>query len=124
GLSRALAGEIDWRDILIRPRPDLDLYILPAGIPTRRAADLVGQALPALLEEAREEFDLIILDAPPLLGFPEPLQLAAAVDGVIVVARAGQTDRLAVAAVFSKLGDLRANVLGLVINQVRRDMSS
>ena len=50
-----------------------------------------------MLEEASLEYDLVILDAPPLLGFAEPLQMATAVDGVIVVARAGQTSRKAVA---------------------------
>jgi capsular exopolysaccharide synthesis family protein len=124
GLSRVLDREIAWRDVLIQPRPDLELYILPAGPATKRASSIVGQALPQLLEEAAEDFDLIILDAPPLLGFPEPLEMAAAVDGVIVVARAGQTDRSAVAAVLDTLHDLRATVLGLVLNEVRKETSS
>ena len=41
------------------------------------------------LDEAASEYNLVVLDAPPLLGFAEPLQMATAVDGVIVVARAG-----------------------------------
>jgi Mrp family chromosome partitioning ATPase len=114
----------DWRELLIKPRPDLDLYLLPAGPATRRSTDLVGQRLPNLLEEAAAEFDLTILDAPPLLGFPEPLQMAAAVDGVIIVARAGQTDRSAVAAVLDTLNHLRANSLGLILNQVKKENSS
>ena len=43
------------------------------------------------------DYDLVIVDAPPLLGFAEPLQMATAVDGVLVVARAGHTTRKAVA---------------------------
>ena len=124
GLSKVLEHHIDWHEVLLKPRPDLDLQIMPAGPSTRRAADLVGQALPKLLDEAREEFDLVILDAPPLLGFPEPLQMAASVDGVIVVTRAGQTERRAVAAVLNTLGHLRANVVGLVLNEVRKEMGS
>ena len=124
GLSKVLEHQTDWREFLLKPRPDLDLQILPAGPSTRRAADLVGQTLPKLLDRAREEFDLVILDAPPLLGFPEPLQMAAAVDGVIVVTRAGQTERKAVAAVLNTLGHLRANVVGLVLNEVKKDMGS
>ena len=49
--------------------------------------------LAELIEEATREYDLVVLDAPPLLGFAEPLQMATAVDGVIVVARAGDTSR-------------------------------
>lgn len=80
--------------------------------------------MPKLLDEAREEFGLAILDAPPLPGFPEPLQMAASVDGVIVVTRAGQTERRAVAAVLNTLGYLRANVVGLVLNEVKKEMGS
>ena len=124
GLSKVLEHHSDWHEVLTKVRPDLELYVLPAGPSTRRAADLVGQALPKLLDQAREEFDLVILDAPPLLGFPEPLQMAASVDGVIVVTRAGQTERRAVAAVLNTLAHLRANVVGLVLNEVKKEMGS
>jgi polysaccharide biosynthesis transport protein len=124
GLSKVLEHHTDWHEVITKVRPDLELYVLPAGPSTRRAADLVGQALPRLLDQAREEFDLVILDAPPLLGFPEPLQMAASVDGVIVVTRAGQTERRAVAAVLNTLAHLRANVVGLVLNEVKKEMGS
>jgi Mrp family chromosome partitioning ATPase len=76
-----------------------------------------------VLEEACLEYDLVVLDAPPLLGFAEPLQMATAVDGVVVVTRAGETNRKAVAAVLATLTRLRANVMGLVLNQVHQEMS-
>jgi Mrp family chromosome partitioning ATPase len=49
--------------------------------------------------------------------------MATAVDAVVVVTRAGQTNRNAVAAVLSTLNRLRANVMGLVLNQVNQEMS-
>jgi len=79
--------------------------------------------LTQLLDEASGEYDLIILDAPPLLGFAEPLQMATAVDGVVVVTRAGQTPRKAAASVLGILARLRANTLGVVLNEVRQDTS-
>ncbi len=124
GLSTVIEQGVSWRELLIQPRPDIELYVLTAGPATRKSTDLLGQRLPQLLDEAAEEFDLTFLDAPPLLGFPEPLQMAAAVDGVVVVARAGQTDRSAVAAVLETLQHLRANSLGLILNQVKRENSS
>ena len=123
GVSKVLASDLPWREALVRPKPGLELYVLPAGPSSSRAADQIGTVLPQLLEEASLEFDLVILDAPPLLGFPEPLEMAAAVDGVIVVTRAGQTNRTAVASVVATLADLRASVVGLVLNEVRKDMS-
>ena len=65
----------------------------------------------------------MICDAPPLLGFAESLQIAALVEGVVVVALAGQTERTAVASVLTNLKRLRANVIGLALNEVRADMS-
>ena len=97
GLSNALTGEIHWREARLKIGHAPNLDILPAGPPSRRAAELVGRGLTELLEQAASEYDLVVLDAPPLLGFAEPLQMATAADGVLVVARAGQTSRKAVA---------------------------
>ena len=122
GLSNVLASELPWRDALLKA-PIADLDILPAGPPSRCPSDLIGCGLVELLEEAAAEYDLVVLDAPPLLGFAEPLQMATAVDAVVVVARAGETDRKAVASVLATLARLRANVLGLVLNEVNQEMS-
>ena len=123
GLSNVLLGEIPWRDALVGVESIPGLHVLPAGPPSRRASDLIGRGLVELLEEASAEFDLILLDAPPLLGFAEPLQMATAVDGVIVVARAGQTSRNAVATVLGTLNRLRAKVVGVVLNEVHKELS-
>ena len=82
-------------------------------------ADLVGCGLAHVLKEAEEDYDLVIVDAPPLLGFPEPLQMAAVVDGVVVIALAGRTDRQALESLLSVLQRIRANVVGLVLNEAR-----
>ena len=123
GLSNVLLGEIDWHDAVqtIEGVPQLD--VLPAGPPSRKAGDLVGRGIVELLESAVTEYDLVILDAPPLLGFAEPLQMATAVDGVIIVARAGQTSRKSVATVLATLNRLRAKVVGLVLNEVHKELS-
>lgn len=123
GLTTVLLGEHGWRDAVIQPEGYPNLHILPAGPPSRRAGDLVGRALEAVLEEAQREYQLVILDAPPLLGFAEPLQMATLADGVVVVTRAGTTNRRQVATVLATLNRLRANVVGLVLNQVVKDMS-
>lgn len=123
GLSNVLLGEVGWREALVRAEGMDQLDILAAGPPSRRASDLMGRGLVELLEEASSDYDLVVLDAPPLLGFAEPLQMATAVDGVIIVARAGQTSRKAVASVLSILIRLRAKVVGLVLNEVHKELS-
>ena len=123
GLSNVLLNDLPWREALLKPPGIPDLDILPAGSVSRRAADLIGRGLQSLLDECSNHYDLIIMDAPPLLGFPEPLQMATAVDGVVIVARAGQTSRKGVASVLHTLHRLRANVIGLVLNEVHKEIS-
>ena len=124
GLSNVLLEQISWRDALIRLDEPKGLDLLPAGPSTRRASDLIGAGLAEVIEEATREYDLVVLDAPPLLGFAEPLQMATVVDGVIVVARAGDTSRKALSSVVTTLARLRANLVGVVLNEVHREVSS
>lgn len=123
GLATVLQNGLQWRGKLVKlvELPDLD--VLPSGLSSRRAADLIGASLPRILEEATPDYDLIIIDSPPILGFPEPLQMAASVDGVVLVALAGQTNRNAVGSAITTLQRVRANVVGLVLNEVTKDMS-
>jgi succinoglycan biosynthesis transport protein ExoP len=124
GLSNVLMKELSWLDAVVRMDEPSGLHILPAGPSTRRASDLIGMGLAELIEEATREYDLVVLDAPPLLGFAEPLQMATAVDGVIVVARAGDTSRKALSSVITTLARLRANLVGVVLNEVHREISA
>ncbi|MFN7997946.1 MAG: polysaccharide biosynthesis tyrosine autokinase [Bryobacteraceae bacterium] len=123
GLASALCNGMQWRGKRVRfgELPELD--VLPAGNADLRAIDLIGGALSRILNEAAHEYELVIVDAPPILGFPEPLQMAAAVDGVLMVTKAGATHRKSVGSALQSLEQVRANVLGLVLNGVTRDLS-
>jgi len=123
GLTAALMNGLCWRDELIQPEAVPGLYVLPAGPSSRRCADLIGAHLKHILAQAEPEYDLVIVDAPPILGFPEPLQMAAAVDGVVMVAVAGETNRRAIDLALSTLRRVRANVLGLVLNEITSNTS-
>jgi capsular exopolysaccharide synthesis family protein len=118
GLAAALLNGLCWRDKLIQVEHAPGLTLLPAGPLARRCADLIGANLKQILSEAESEYDLVVVDSPPLMGFPEPLQMAAAVDGVVLVAVAGETNRRALDSVLSTLRRLRAHVVGLVLNEV------
>jgi len=123
GLSNVLTNGTPWRSVLVHKDEVPTLDILPVGPPSRRASDLLGTKLAEILEEACSEYDLVVLDSPPLLGFPEPLQMAAAVDGVLVVAVAGRTNLKALRLAISTLNRLRTNIVGVVLNEVRVDSS-
>jgi len=123
GLSNVLHGEAEWNQVLMRPEAMPNLDILPAGPPSRRASERIGEALGDLLEKMMPCYDLVIVDAPPLLGFSEVLHMSTQIDGVLVVARSGATNRKAVGNVVQSLKRLDANIIGLVINEVEHDSS-
>lgn len=123
GLGAALQNSLHWQEKLITLEAVPDLDILPAGHNSRSAADLIGGSLRRILDEASPNYDLIVVDAPPVLGFSEPLQMAATVDGIVIVAKAGETNRKAITSAVASLQRLRANVIGLVLNEVTKDMS-
>jgi len=123
GTSTVIAGDAGWREVLQKLDAYPDLDILPAGPASRRAADRLGTMLQKVLAEAAADYDLVIVDSPPMLGFAEGLQMAAVVDGVVVVTLAGQTSKDAVASVLSSLKRVKTNVIGVALNEVHEDMS-
>jgi capsular exopolysaccharide synthesis family protein len=123
GLTNVVRSDMTWREAIKQLDSIPNLHVITAGPVSRRASDLLEKNLLQILEEAALDYDLVILDAPPLLGFAESLHMAASVDGVVVVGRAGQTSRKAIASVLTTLGRLRANVVGLVLNEVHKEMS-
>jgi succinoglycan biosynthesis transport protein ExoP len=84
----------------------------------------VGNKVAQLLAQAKAAgYDLVIVDAPPMLGLSEPLEIACSVDGVLVVANAHvTTDRQVIDVIYS-LRRVRASVLGIVLNRFRPMMS-
>jgi succinoglycan biosynthesis transport protein ExoP len=121
GLADVLAQNTPWKDTLVQETGINNLDIILAGSASVRAPELIGPRLDELIEEASKRYDLVVLDSPPVHGFPEPLRMATAVDGVIIVALADRTSRKALAATIAVLTRLRANVLGVVLNQVNPD---
>jgi len=113
-----------WRDLLKRNEAIPNLDILLAGCPDRSRADLTVNRLIEMLPYATQEYDLIVLDSSPLLGFAESWRMAAAADGVLLVALAGRTNHKALVSVLTTLERLRAHAVGVVLNEVRPDLTN
>jgi polysaccharide biosynthesis transport protein len=118
GLADAMDRPADWKSFVRQSGLNPNLHVLTAGAARERSVDRLGRALPELLSLAEREFDLIIVDSPPLLAFAEPLHMATAVDGVMVIACADKTSRTALYTVLRTLQRLRANVVGITMNRV------
>ncbi|MEM9033471.1 MAG: hypothetical protein AAGD18_02665 [Actinomycetota bacterium] len=85
GLLEALeSDEYDPGAVVPVSDPELPLYVLPTGESTQRR-HLTPAGVEAVLEDLRADFDVVIVDGPPLLGSADALTLAAGVDGVVLM---------------------------------------
>ena len=77
---------------------------------------LSGTRMRVLLQELREQFDIIVLDTPPVLATADAGIVASLTDGVLLVVRAGATDRNAAQRACQQLANVGARVIGTVLN--------
>lgn len=93
------------------------LSLITAGTSPPDPLELVGSSrMRALLEKLGESFDVIVIDTPPVLPVADSAILASLADGVLLVVRAGQTDRRAAQLAVQQLQDVDARILGAVLN--------
>ena len=92
------------------------LSVLPAGRPTSDPmAAFTSERMRQLLAEARETFDWVIIDTPPLMLLPDAHLLSALVDGAVLVVRANTTPHELVKRAVEIIG--RNRIAGVVLNQ-------
>ena len=118
GLKEALKrGDIDGEVI---PLGNENLSILPIGLDNSINAEHVPiEAIRKLLDQLREQYDMIIMDTGPLSGSIESTPIAGSVDGVLLTLRKGRS-RLPLRRCVEELRDLGAPYLGVVLNYADR----
>jgi capsular exopolysaccharide synthesis family protein len=121
GLTDMLAEEqANYRDYL-QPTSIENLFVLPAGTSLPNAADLLGsQWMHNLMQELARNADMVIYDSPAITSVTDGLVLAAQVDGVFQVVKAGGPRIDVVMHAKSLLDGVDAPLLGPVLNQARK----
>jgi capsular exopolysaccharide synthesis family protein len=128
GLLNVLADDVPiedvWQPVSLRhpwdpaSRAPARLYVVPSGHAITQSLRALGaDAIANLLKVQREQFDFVLLDAPPALLVADALAIASAVDGVLVVADARTTKPEAIRRLLEQLEQVGANVLGGVLNR-------
>ena len=115
--SRAAHTTPNQRVTAVRTTGIDRLSFLPCGAEPQDNPELLEPAmLRGMLKQLRAEFDVILLDTPPVLVSADAATLAASADGVIMVVRAGQTDRGAADMAHQRVVSAGGRVLGVVLN--------
>jgi succinoglycan biosynthesis transport protein ExoP len=94
--------------------------LITAGFPPPNPHELIeSKRMAELLEELSSDYDLVVIDTPPLLSVSDAIPLIGRVDGVLIVSRLGATTSDAARRLASELKGLNAPVLGIVANGLR-----
>ena len=124
GMSNLLSGSSDLASVVQRTRQE-NLYFIPCGpLPPNPAELWGGDRLRQFLAEARNDFDHVILDGPPVLGFADAPLLAASVGGVLFVLESRGTRRGQARGALRRLKVGRARLLGAVLSKFNAKTTS
>lgn len=118
GLTEVVAGERDLDEVLVSWNRG-QLTVLPAGIAPSDPGHLLGsRAMTDLFAKLRARFDLVLIDAPPLLPVSDAAIMGAMSDGVILVARYGHVTKEQLRKAIESLQAVDARLIGTVLNAV------
>jgi succinoglycan biosynthesis transport protein ExoP len=119
GLSDLFVQSIDKFADALQPSNSPRLAIITSGsLPPNPAELLTSKRMDTILDLLMKGFDTIIIDTPPILTVTDAAALAQSVDGVILVAKPGSTKKSAFKQSIETLKAVKANILGVVLNEV------
>lgn len=119
GLTELLAGTAKSEDVLVAG-PIPNLKILPAGASTQHPPDVLSsEKLGKLLQTFRDEFDLVLIDAPPANLVVDAAILSRLVDKIVFIVHWRTTPKDIVQRALTSLGQPRQKLAGVVLNDVQ-----
>ena len=140
GFTDVILGNYEWRNVIrsvtdlmmgkmsvedVTKTPGLDnLYILTSGTSAPNPAELIGsKSVNELMAVFRNEYDMVLVDAPPVLAATDATIWSGMTDGVILVYQVGRAARGALKRAKAQLDNIKARILGIVLNGLKADIS-
>ena len=140
GLADALVGSTSWRshvrsatDLMLGPMgvdrvmgtPGLDnLHVLTSGSEVGNPNEFLNMnKIKTLVNEMSEEYDLVLFDTPPILPVTDAVAFSSRVDGTILVYQVGRIGRNALKRAKFLLDHAQANVMGIVLTNVKSEIT-
>lgn len=140
GFTDVILGNYEWRQVVrtvtdlmmgklsmdeIMKTPGLDnLHIITSGTHAPNPAEIINsKSTGEFLNTLRGEYDIILIDAPPVLAATDAALWSSQVDGTVIVYQVGKIARGALRRSKVSLENLRANIIGVVLNGLKAEIS-
>jgi capsular exopolysaccharide synthesis family protein len=116
GVTSVLVGKVTADEATQRHEPSGLEFLASGPVPPNPAELLQSKAMQELLVQLRSKYEVVIIDAPPLLPVTDAALLAREADGAIMVVRHGRTTREQVRISVERLAHVDATLVGVVMN--------
>jgi capsular exopolysaccharide synthesis family protein len=117
GLSEYLIGEIEDINSIIHPTKVENLSIITAGGLPPNPSELLGSdRMSAMIDQLEQEWDMVLFDSPPIVAVTDASMISGEIDAITMVVKAGQTDRAAVDRALDTIANVKAPLVGVILN--------
>ncbi|HWP91128.1 MAG TPA: polysaccharide biosynthesis tyrosine autokinase [Thermodesulfobacteriota bacterium] len=118
GLSTYLVGKMELSGVISKANVE-GLDLIPSGpIPPNPAELLGSRRMKELIDCLLQEYDQVIIDAPPITGFADSRLLSRSVDGVLIVTSVGITQRQPLRSCIEEILRVGGRIIGTIVNRL------
>jgi len=119
GLTNVLTEEIELKEVVVHTGLE-GLYLLPSGqIPPDPSKLVESRRLKDIINKLKEEFDIVIMDSPPIIPVNDPIVLGAIADGTIYVIESGRVNLSMIEHTIGIIERAGINLIGIVMNKFK-----
>ena len=119
GVTNYLSGQTDNYHSLVKPSEIENLSILTSGLIPPNPSEMLGsKKMSQFIKILESDWDIVLFDSPPLVAVTDATMISKEIDSIILVIKAGQTDKKAFHHTISNLNNIDAPLDGIVMNAV------
>jgi cell division septation protein DedD len=122
-ITDLMTGKMTMDELMVTPGLD-NLHIMTCGTIAPNPSELVSTRINTdVINESHEEYDFVIIDAPPVLAATDAAVWATKADGVVIVYQVGKIARGALKRAKAQLDNVKARIIGVVLNGLKAEIS-
>ena len=119
GLSSFLTGKVPFEEAVIKSTAD-NVWVIPSGpIPPNPTELLNSKKMKEMMKEVKRDFDMVILDTPPVVAVVDPVIVASMSEGTVLVVQSGKTTEKPFIRAAEELNRVNAKILGILFNKAK-----
>lgn len=121
GLTHFLTGNIKSHNEIAYKTDVENLHVIPSGIIPPNPSELLGsKQMLKLIDLLKEEYDLILLDSPPISAVTDPLMISDSIDKLVLIVKSGSTHKRMLNRAVSNINSVTNKLSGVILNDLSR----